>query len=293
MSDEERVRLFEVAYDSGITHFDTARSYGMGAAERTLGRFIAGKRDLVTITTKLGILPPKPKRWMDLARAVMRGVERVAPSLGARAKQGAARRMIATGRFSLEDARSSLETSLRELRTDHVDVLLLHECLPGDLQDDLLDFLHQCVDGGKVRLTGTATGIQDTTAILARGLDFPSVLQVPNSVVEPGLERVDSVGRVLITHSALSCLGAIGAAFAGSPLLAARWSEAVGIDCSDPRSLAALCLRYAVAANGEGVVLFSSSRPDHIRETAAALGDSSMSEEQVAAFAACVRRDLL
>ena len=36
----ESVRLLEVAYDSGITHFDTARSYGYGEAESAVGEFL-------------------------------------------------------------------------------------------------------------------------------------------------------------------------------------------------------------------------------------------------------------
>ena len=38
----ESVRLVEIAHDSGITHFDTARAYGYGEAESALGDFLAG-----------------------------------------------------------------------------------------------------------------------------------------------------------------------------------------------------------------------------------------------------------
>ena len=38
----ESVRLLEVAHDSGITHFDTARSYGYGEAESAVGDFLVG-----------------------------------------------------------------------------------------------------------------------------------------------------------------------------------------------------------------------------------------------------------
>src|SRR6185369_8261774 len=40
--DEDLVRY---AVDAGITHFDTAESYGGGASERTLGRALKGRRD--------------------------------------------------------------------------------------------------------------------------------------------------------------------------------------------------------------------------------------------------------
>src|SRR3954449_5791318 len=53
----DALRLLESAFDEGITHFDIARLYGLGHAEAILGEFIQNKRDRVTVTTKLGILP--------------------------------------------------------------------------------------------------------------------------------------------------------------------------------------------------------------------------------------------
>src|SRR6266699_1659031 len=48
-------RILEVAFDSGIRHFDVSPSYGFGAAENLLGRFLQGRRGHVTIATKVGI----------------------------------------------------------------------------------------------------------------------------------------------------------------------------------------------------------------------------------------------
>src|ERR1039457_4268717 len=51
----DRANLLGTALDAGITHFDTARMYGEGLAERELGRFLKGNRRQVTIATKFGI----------------------------------------------------------------------------------------------------------------------------------------------------------------------------------------------------------------------------------------------
>src|SRR2546429_8200098 len=40
----ERMQLLKTALDCGISHFDTARMYGEGLAERELGRFLTGGR---------------------------------------------------------------------------------------------------------------------------------------------------------------------------------------------------------------------------------------------------------
>jgi aryl-alcohol dehydrogenase-like predicted oxidoreductase len=67
------------------------------------------------------------------------------------------------GQFSIETLHASLETSLRELRTDFVDILLLHAA-PLELlsQDDLLEALARLVEQGKVRMAGISA---DATVI--------------------------------------------------------------------------------------------------------------------------------
>lgn len=63
--------------------------------------------------------------------------------------------MVRDGRFAPTEARASLETSLRELGTDHVDVLLRHECIPEDLgEDGLLEILHDVVREGRFGASG-------------------------------------------------------------------------------------------------------------------------------------------
>jgi len=54
-SSRERQRLLDAAYALGIRHFDTARSYGLGDAEREVGRFVARHRGHVTVATKFGM----------------------------------------------------------------------------------------------------------------------------------------------------------------------------------------------------------------------------------------------
>jgi aryl-alcohol dehydrogenase-like predicted oxidoreductase len=43
------------AIDGGITCFDTAEAYGMGASEEALARALAGRRNQVVIATKFGV----------------------------------------------------------------------------------------------------------------------------------------------------------------------------------------------------------------------------------------------
>jgi aryl-alcohol dehydrogenase-like predicted oxidoreductase len=76
--------------------------------------------------------------------------------------------------------RASLDESLRQLRTDYVDVLLAHEA-PASImaQEDLIAGLQLVVSEGKARRVGiSATGKVAATVALS-GLGILSVLQYP------------------------------------------------------------------------------------------------------------------
>ena len=51
----ESARIYQECREAGINFFDCANVYSQGAAERTLGRLIAGERDDLVITSKVGM----------------------------------------------------------------------------------------------------------------------------------------------------------------------------------------------------------------------------------------------
>jgi hypothetical protein len=141
----EAVAILEYAFSLGITHFDVARSYGFGRAEGILGKFLRGRRDQVTVATKFGLQPPSGLagngRLITAAKRLLTPI----PGLMRRAKRlGAA--MGKAGVFAPEAAIRSLETSLRELSTDYLDLLLLHEAtLANAAGEPLLEALEKQV----------------------------------------------------------------------------------------------------------------------------------------------------
>lgn len=249
----ESVRLLEVAHDSGITHFDTARAYGYGEAEGALGEFLGGRRDAVSVTTKLGIVPPRRSRGLQGAKAAARLAARALPPIRPLLR-GRAASMVEVGSFTPEAARASLETSLRELGIDGVDILLLHECRPADLTDALLDFLEGAVRDGKVRHFGIATDRDSTATILSQRPEFARVVQTRQTVTDTPLVPPPGIG--LITHSAVA------------PLLASL-SDRARDEGWDRETLGRLLLASALRANPAGVVLFSSTDEARIRSNAA------------------------
>ncbi len=150
-------RLLDLAFEAGITHFDTAPLYGQGYSERIMGAFIKGKRDKITIATKFGLgqapdlkipfriaLPLNyyKKKWSGNTFVPGRGAEG----------------LLDYRSISLEQVRASLENSLRSLRCGYIDYYFLHEGIPSFLDDKTLAFLLEQKKKGVIRFLGIAAG---------------------------------------------------------------------------------------------------------------------------------------
>ncbi|MGH9205611.1 MAG: aldo/keto reductase, partial [Acidimicrobiales bacterium] len=118
--------VVDAALEVGITLFDTADIYGGARSEEILGEALAGRRDRVVLATKFG---------MDMAG-------RNGEDLGARGS----RRYIAR----------SVESSLRRLGTDWIDLYQYH--VPDGITpvEETLSALDELVIQGKVRYLGSS-----------------------------------------------------------------------------------------------------------------------------------------
>jgi aryl-alcohol dehydrogenase-like predicted oxidoreductase len=175
----DSLRAMHTAWDAGVTLFDTARSYGYGEAEGLLGEFLTGRREKAIVITKFGILPSKPAAWKRWAKPAVRAALSLMPQARSLVRKSVAGEASA-GHFDVKTLRDSLEESLRQLRTDCVDVLLAHEA-PASImaQEDLTAELQRVVSEGKARRIGiSATGkVAATTAM--SGPSLFSALQYP------------------------------------------------------------------------------------------------------------------
>ncbi len=275
-------RLIDSALDHGFRYIDTARMYGDGSAESVIGAAVAGRRDKVVLASKVGILPWRMRSGRRIAHRARRLVRRGG---------GLARALIAApepaaalfGAFGPGQLRRSLEVSLKALRTDHLDILLLHECTPADaLRAETQDFLLRVMQEGKVRHCGIATTVEATTEILDRKPAAIEVVQGPSDARARNLPLYRRAsGSLVVTHSALKTLLPEIVAQAGADAAyAARFAEATGTDGGDPAAVATLLLAHALRENGEGAVLFSTLKPDRAAAVRKALSDASFSPEQ-------------
>lgn len=293
-SRRQRLHLLEAAYDAGIRHFDTAPMYGLGLAERELGHFARCRRDRIVIATKFGIAPTAAARGLAVIQGPVRRLFAAVPALREQARASAvgpasgptgALLYTAPG-YDAAAAELSLKASLRELATDHVDLLLLHEPSPGDVRsDDVRAYLEKVRRAGLIRAWGVA-GEPGPSVEVARLLADPGlVLQIREDVLlrrtsppEPDNARISFgvMGRVLPRL--------LDVVTASRPRRH-RWNDLTGTDCGDAQALASLLLRDALQANPSGVVLFSTTNAEHIRTAVqAAAMDPAAPDDALEAF---------
>ncbi len=283
-----RQGLLGEAHAQGLSHFDVARMYGLGMAEGELGLFARGRREQITIATKFGIEPGSPRlaRLQAPARAALARLPALRAALKRRGSGAHPRR-----RYDAAGARESLETSLRELGTDYVDVFFVHDPAPSDHVDldGLGELCEELIESGKIRAWGLS-GDPDPCAELSRGA-AGAVLQVRDSTLAPFPAQPDQAARANTFGVLSSALPLLQARLAADDGLCARWRTEVGRDCGNAETLASLLLRDALDRNREGTVLFGTTRPERIRLAVAAADPATHDEDSLRAFRECVRRD--
>ena len=293
-SKKQSLALLDAAFEAGIRHFDTAPSYGLGGAEEVLGSFLARHRGEVTVTTKFGIPRPSAtqKTVMQTARAMLKPIVERVPRVRARLLRALQTRKTAPLRFRPDEMLASLQTSLRTLRCERVDLFLLHEAEADDLTDEIRHALDRAVGAGLIGAWGIGSDRRKIEGIEAKSPAFARVLQFDWSVLSETPPRYP--GAYVITHHALAGAFARLKLALAEPARRRAWSEHVGMDCGDDRVLSRLLLSAALDANPAGIVLFSSSDTKRIRENAAVLSNSDV--DIVRRFVDLVRanrRDLL
>jgi predicted oxidoreductase len=243
-----------MAFERGVTHFDLARSYGFGEAERVVGGFIADKRDRVTIATKFGIQPSRLSNAARRLKPSVRFVRQWLPSLAGLVRN-ASRTTLARGRYGLDDAQLSVETSLRELRVDAVDILFIHDCTSvDDLQPELLTFFERLKQEGKIKTWGLATHAEHIAPVARKLFCPPPVVQFPWRFDASSF--ADPPRRIL--HSPITWSKLLRNADGGLPPQLVDWGRGNGISPAElSRRLPTLALQAAAVSAPQAVILCS------------------------------------
>ncbi|HUA06239.1 MAG TPA: aldo/keto reductase [Solirubrobacteraceae bacterium] len=283
-SARQRRNVIAAAIDAGLTHFDVARMYGLGAAEGELRRALQGRRDRVTIATKFGIEASGALRWLGRLQAPVRAL--LASSAASRTAVRRRRDSFVSPRvYDVNKARHSLEESLRKLGVDHVDILFLHDPRPQDRIDaGLAAFLEEARTEGKVRAWGMSLDDPSGTEVLSR-LPEEGIVQLRHDVLSEGAPRPRS-----IAFGALSAHGPISQWLSEEPDARRRWAQAIGADPLERDLLAELLLGHTLDQAGVVASLYSTTQPSRMALPASIMR-TDLPGDRLAAFADCLAAD--
>ena len=117
----EATRLVDTCLEAGLNMFDSADIYSRGMAEEILGQAIKGRRDQVLISTKATFRSGKGPNDIGSSR------QHIAPAI---------------------------DTALRRLQTDYIDLFQLHGFDAKTPVDEVLQTLDNFVRAGKIRYIG-------------------------------------------------------------------------------------------------------------------------------------------
>ena len=273
----ESAALLSAALDAGFRHFDVAPSYGMGVAEDFLGRFLKGTSASVTITTKAGIEPPSLKKWFPVLPAAAR-LSDLMPSVkkyvGNRIRQSAARE-----RFNVAHVQRSLERSLRALRRESIDLLLLHEFTVAAYSDDLLSYLEKAKCNGLIQDFGVGSGRFSADEFALSRTPLARIIQTDWTIYDAPLVYPDT--ELLLTHGAFNAFHAVLDVIRKDHLSCSALSRKIGHDLSAPDGLADVLLGASLSANPKGILLVASRKPAHLRRVALATESANIEKSGV------------
>ncbi len=158
------IRLLRSAYEQGVTFFDTAEAYGPFANEDLLGEALAPFRDRVVIATKFGFTNGDVNQGLNSSPARIRVV---------------------------------VESSLKRLNTDVIDLLYQHRVDPNVPIEDVAGTVKDLIAEGKVKHFGLseagagtirrAHAVQPVTALQS---EYSLWWREPEAEILPTLEEL-------------------------------------------------------------------------------------------------------
>jgi myo-inositol catabolism protein IolS len=157
-----------LAWRKGITHWDTADAYGDGHAEELIGEAFAEgvPRKEIFLASKFGWIKGPTGHWYDPAFM-----------------------------------RAECERSLRNMRTDVIDLYYFHHCMFGEHDeyfDDALAMMHTLRDEGKVRFIGLSDWDGSRIMKFIERVD-PDVVQPYRNLINDDYEA-SGLKRYVDTH---------------------------------------------------------------------------------------------
>ena len=228
-SDREITALLEASREAGINLLDTAPAYG--SSEERLGRLLPD-RDQWLLCTKVGEVFSGGRSHFD---------------------------------FSARHVRESVELSLRNLRTDYLDLVLIHS------------------DGKDLDILERSGCLETLEQFRAKGL--LRAIGMSSKTIEGGLRAIQLVDVLMLTYNRTDTSQApviAKAQEAGRGVLIKKGlasGHAVSDDNTDRGGAVAENFRFLLQPAGVSSVIVGTINPRHLRENIAAAGEAFLARK--------------
>ncbi|QKZ23875.1 aldo/keto reductase [Streptomyces chartreusis] len=142
--------LRQAVHTHGITHIDTADAYGPHTVEHLVREALYPYPKDVLIATKVGLVRPAPGQWVPLGK----------PSY----------------------LRACVESSLRRLKVDRLELCYLHRIDPEVTLEDQIAVMQAMKDEGKIGYLGLSKVTPEQISRVGKDLTIAAVQNVLNSI---------------------------------------------------------------------------------------------------------------
>ncbi len=242
VSDDESRKALRLAYDNGITLYDTAGVYGYGHSEELIGETFRDVRKNIVIATKVGFSDHNEPQ--DL---------------------------------SSRNIRHSLEESLRRLKTEYVDLYQLHSPVIEVVRENknIIETLKSLKKEGKILAFGISVRKPADSLIAVNELGFESVQvnfnMIDQRIVENGFMEIALKKSIGIVARTPLCFGFLTGRYSSVKFDSrdhrsswpaeqlAAWARApelfVHINKGKSRNLAQLALQFCLAHKAVSAVI--------------------------------------
>lgn len=193
----ETSRAVRLAVERGVTLFDTADCYGVGVSEKLLGAALGKRRKEVVVATKFGVrIDRDGKTFFDNSRKW------------------------------LDEA---LESSLRRLRTDYIDLYQVHYWDMNTPLDEVFEYLVEKRQAGKIRWYGVTN----------LDLHEQGVTTVPEGLASCSFEYslvCRHYERQILSMTSNGAIGFLSWGSLGQGILSGKYGEKLQLEQSDRRN---------------------------------------------------------
>lgn len=257
ITETEAASILHAVLDAGINLIDTSPDYGQ--SEDVIGRLIAHRRDEYFLASKCGCVP-----------GAGMGADHV---------------------HTAQNIRAGVESSLRRMRTDHLDLVQFHRSLTKaeyEAEGALQELIRMC-DEGKVRFIGVSGTLPNLDEQIGMGVF--DVFQIPYSALqrehEGVIRRASDAGAGIIIR---------GGAARGTPTdwegrrnymlpgttAKDRWEAAQLDDILDGMTRMEFVLRFTLSNPDLDTTIVGTKNPAHLRDNVEAALKGPLTPEIVA-----------